>query len=236
MRHFRVEETHAGVPRRSQGDEAPIASIARSALVVAVLLAGVTGFVDTVSFDRFLGVFPANQSGNAVFLGMAIGGSGDHVGWQSGTAMAGFALGISAAEVVRRRVRATGLGARLGAVLLGGGEAFVAVVLTSAAMSMQTQVIRHLAGTAVAAIYQTGAIARMGEAVGRVVARAGRLREEREVVVLLFVLAAYAGDAAVGAAAPGAWRWSMALATGVVAALALVWTFVPRPFAGAERA
>jgi uncharacterized membrane protein YoaK (UPF0700 family) len=30
------------------------------ALAVAVLLAGTTGFVDAVAFERFLGVFPAN--------------------------------------------------------------------------------------------------------------------------------------------------------------------------------
>jgi len=58
------------------------------ALVVALLLAGITGFVDAVAYDRFLGVFPANQSGNAVFLGTSIGSGGNATGWQSGTSMA----------------------------------------------------------------------------------------------------------------------------------------------------
>jgi uncharacterized membrane protein YoaK (UPF0700 family) len=95
------------------------------------------------------------------------------------------------------------------------------------AMGVQTEVIRRVAGTAVATTYQTGAIARMGEAVSNVVSRTTRLREEREIVVLLVVLAAYVGGAAVGAAAPGEWRWSMLLAGAVVGVLALAWFLVP---------
>jgi uncharacterized membrane protein YoaK (UPF0700 family) len=117
--------------------------------------------------------------------------------------------------------------------LIGGGEGFVLIVLTSMAMGVQTEVIRHVAGTAVATTYQTGAIARMGEAISRVVSRTARLREEREVVVLLLVLAAYVGGAAVGAAAPGVWRWSMIVAATVTAALALVWFAAPTTIVGA---
>ncbi len=216
------------------------------ALFVAVLLAAITGFVDAVAFSRFLGVFPANQSGNAVFLGMAIGGSPVSSAWRPATAMVGFALGIVVGQLVRRRVRGPRLGAWLlvcelalfGAViaitgpidrvhLIGGGEGFVLIVLTSMAMGVQTEVIRHVAGTAVATTYQTGAIARMGEAISRVVSRAARLREEHEVVVLLLVLAAYVGGAAVGASAPGEWRWSMFLAAAVVGVLAVLWFVAP---------
>jgi uncharacterized membrane protein YoaK (UPF0700 family) len=218
-------------------------------LAVAVLLAGITGFVDAVAFERFLGVFPANQSGNAVFLGMAIGGSRVSTEWRPATAMVGFALGIVVGELLRRRVRGPRVGAWLlagelalflaviaiaGPIdrvhLIGGIKGFVLIVLTSMAMGVQTEVIRHVAGTAVATTYQTGAIARMGEAVSRVVSRTARLREEREVVVLLVVLAAYVGGAAVGAASPGEWSWSMALAAAVVAALALLWFVAPAGF------
>ena len=44
-------------------------------LAVPVALAVVAGFVDAVGFSRVFGVFPANQSGNVIFLGMALGGS-----------------------------------------------------------------------------------------------------------------------------------------------------------------
>ena len=225
------------------------------ALVVVVLLAAITGFVDAIAFGRFLGVFPANQSGNAVFLGMAIGGSPVSTAWRPATSMVGFALGIVVAQLVRRRVRGPQQTPRLGAWLLvcelalfvalivitgpidrvhvvGGGEGFVLIVLASMAMGVQTEVIRRVAGTAVATTYQTGAIARMGEAVSRVLSRTARLREEREVVVLLLVLAAYVGGAAVGAAAPGRWRWSMILVATVLAVLAVVWFVAPRRVVG----
>jgi uncharacterized membrane protein YoaK (UPF0700 family) len=219
------------------------------ALFVAVLLAAVTGYVDAVAFDRFLGVFPANQSGNAVFLGMAIGGSTASTVWRPATAMVGFALGIVVGQLVRRRVHQPRLGAWLLACefvllvvviaitgpiervhVIGGAQGFVLIVLTSMAMGVQTEVIRHVAGTAVATTYQTGAIARMGEAISRVVSRTARLREERAVGVLLLVLAAYVGGAAVGAMAPGEWRWSMILAAAVVAALAVLWFVAPVVF------
>jgi len=225
------------------------------ALVVALLLAGLTGFVDAVAFDRFLGVFPANQSGNAVFLGTSIGGSTTASGWQSGTSMAAFALGIVAAELVRRRVGGPRLGAWLlvtelvlvgvviaitgpidGVHIADGAEAFVLILLTSMAMGVQTLVIRRVAGTSVATTYQTGAIARMGESLTGVLTRAARWREQRELVVLLLVLASYVAGAAIGAAPPGRWRWSMVLAAGVVAAIALVWLVAPQRVLGPDDA
>jgi uncharacterized membrane protein YoaK (UPF0700 family) len=225
------------------------------ALVVAVLLAGLTGFVDAVAFDRFLGVFPANQSGNAVFLGTSIGGSANATGWQSGTSMAAFALGIVAAEVVRRRVHGPRLGAWLlvaelvllavviaitgpidGVHIVHGGEAFVLIVLTSMAMGVQTLVIRRVAGTSVATTYQTGAIARMGASVTAVLSRAERLRDQRELAVLLLVLGSYVAGAAVGAAAPGRSRWAMVFAAGVVAVIAVAWFVAPRRVPGPDDA
>ncbi len=216
------------------------------ALVVALLLAGLTGFVDAVAFDRFLGVFPANQSGNAVFLGTSIGG-GHATGWQSGTSMVAFGLGIFAAELLRHRLpRSARIGAWLlvfelallaavvaitgpidGVHIIGGAEGYLLVVLASMAMGVQTTVVRRVAGTSVATTYQTGAIARMGEAISRVASRTSRLREELELLVLVLVLVAYVGGAAVGAAPPGEWRWAMVLAAGVVAVIAVVWLIVP---------
>lgn len=222
------------------------------ALLVALVLAALTGFVDAVAFDRFLRVFPANQSGNAVFLGTAIGGSSVVGGWQSGTSMAGFALGIVAGELLRRRVRGPRVGAWLllfelalvvvtiaitgpidGVHILDGAESYVVIVLVSMAMGVQTTVIRHVAGTAVATTYQTGAIARMGQALTRVASREGRLREERGLGVLLAVLTTYIGGAALGAAAPGEWRWAMVLAAATLAIVALAWFVAPSVIMGA---
>jgi uncharacterized membrane protein YoaK (UPF0700 family) len=214
--------------------------------VIALLLAAITGFVDAVAYDRFLGVFPANQSGNAVFLGMAIGGSPTSTVWRPATSMVGFALGIVVGQSLRRRIRGPRLGAWLlvcelglflvvlailgpveGTQVVAGFEGFVLIVLASTAMGVQTEVIRHVAGTAVATTYQTGAIARMGETISRLFARGTRLRDERELSVLLLVLAAYVAGAALGAASPGRWRWSMALVAVVTGVLALVWFLAP---------
>jgi uncharacterized membrane protein YoaK (UPF0700 family) len=210
------------------------------ALVVALVLAALTGFVDAVAFERVLGVFPANQSGNAVFLGVAIGGDQGATGWLSGVAMAAFVVGVALGQLTRRRIRGPRVAAVLlacelvllgaaiavmgpveGVHLIGGAEGALLVVLLSAAMGVQTTVIRHVAGTAVATTYQTGAIDRMGEAVSRVVVRDGRLRDERGVAVLLLVLVAYVGGAAVGASPVGEWRWALALAAATVAVVAL---------------
>jgi uncharacterized membrane protein YoaK (UPF0700 family) len=250
-----TDTTGAHRPRAARGVSVRSAGVTRPghrqlwlwpALVVAVLLAAITGFVDAVAYNRFLGVFPANQSGNAVFLGMALGGSATRSAWRSATSMAGFALGIVVGQTLRRRIRGPRLGAWLlicelalfvvlmaitgpleGAHVIGGFEGFVLIVLASTAMGVQTEVIRHVAGTAVATTYQTGAIAHMGEAISRVLSRANRLREERELAVLLMVLGAYVGGAAIGAAAPGRWRWSIGLVAGVTGGLALLWFAAP---------
>jgi uncharacterized membrane protein YoaK (UPF0700 family) len=214
---------------------------------VALVLSALTGFVDAVSYDRFLGVFPANQSGNAVFLGTAIGGANHSTGWRSGTSIVAFALGVVVGEILRRRVHPPRTASALlgfelvllavvvavagpidSAQVIGGAEGYVLVVLTSMAMGVQTTVIRHVASTAVSTTYITGAIDRMGAAVSRVMARESRLRDERAVMVLLGVLVTYVGGAALGAAPPGEWEWSMALAAGVVAVVGVVWMLVPR--------
>jgi uncharacterized membrane protein YoaK (UPF0700 family) len=220
--------------------------LVRPALVVALLLAALTGFVDAVAYDRFLGIFPANQSGNAVFLGTAIGGTGQVTGWHPAVSMAAFALAIIVGELLRRRWRGARVGAAILAIelvllvlvvviagpiegvhLIGGAEGYALIVLTSAAMGMQTTVIRHVAGTAVSTTYVTGAIDHVGAAVSRVITREGRIRDERALVVLLLVLVAYVGGAAIGAAAPGEWPWAMALAAGVVAVVAVFCLVAP---------
>ena len=99
-------------------------------------------------------------------------------------------------------------------------------------MGVQTEVIRHVAGTAVATTYQTGAIARMGEAVSRVLSRDARLREERELAVLLARARGVRGRRGVGRGPPGDWRWSMALAAVVVGVTAAIWFVAPERVVG----
>ncbi len=145
------------------GDARPI-RLTAAALVVAMLLAAVAGFVDAVGFNRLFGVFPANQSGNVAFLGMAIGGDSPAAGWRCAVSIAGFALGTAAAFAFGRALTARRRGPTLltvevgllvvvslvvgpvGDGLDGGLTGAVLVVLGSVAMGVQTESIRRVAG------------------------------------------------------------------------------------------
>ncbi len=170
------------------------------AVGAAVILAVVTGYVDAVGFARLLGVFPANQSGNLVFLGIALGGDGSTPAWRSATAIVAFALGIALAFLVGSRIAGRRRGPALLAVelvLLGavmaisgplhgdhlrpGFEGWGLVVLIALAMGVQTEVIRHAAGVAVATTYETGALVRVGEAMTAPLRRGGEARYARRV-------------------------------------------------------
>ena len=153
-------------------------------LAVATLLAGVVGYVDAIVFDRLADVFPANQSGNAVLLGIGIGhGVGSEAGaprwrsWPSPSASRCDAVGATCAAPAT----GGGDGMRAGAARAVGRrragrlrprrsrrprDRRLLILATVCAMGMQTEVIRHVAGIAVATTYQTGALVRIAELVG----------------------------------------------------------------------
>ena len=206
------------------------------ALVVAVLLAGLTGFVDAIAFDRFLGVFVANQSGNAVFLGMAIGGSSVSTVWRPLTAMVGFALGIVLGQLVRQRVPRR----RLGAWLLACELALFVVVIVITGPIDRVHLIGGGEGVAADRAHEHGhGGADRGDPPRRRDRGGHHLPDRRDrpdgrggepraaaapcgcgrsasSPSSWRVLAAYVGGAALGAASPGTWRWSMVLAAAVV--------------------
>ena len=163
-----TEGDHPAAPRPTR--------LAAAALVVAGLLAAVAGFVDAVGFNRLFGVFPANQSGNVAFLGMAIGGDGPAAGWRCALSIAGFATGTAAGFLLGHRLGPRRRGPTLivvelvlllvvtvvagnvdGRGLSGGFTGVVLVALGSFAMGIQTEAIRRVAGVAVATTYQSGA-------------------------------------------------------------------------------
>jgi uncharacterized membrane protein YoaK (UPF0700 family) len=212
----------------------------RAPLVAAALLAAVAGYVDAIGFDRVFDVFPANQSGNAVLLGIGIGEGIGADAWRPAVAIVGFAIGIALAIRFGRR-----LPRRRPAILVGCEAVLLVpmtvvvlttahpaadlhdvasgalILVTSCAMGLQTEVIRRVAGVAVATTYQSGAIARIAELVGG--ADPGRDRSPTRAVglaVLVVVLVAYVGGAAGGAAA-GTWRGALVVPLGVLLALAV---------------
>jgi len=206
---------------------------------VAVDLAVVAGFVDAVGYLRVVAVFPANQSGNAVFLGLSIGGSSPAPGWAPPVAIAAFMVGAALARlwsvrVGRRRGAATLLGLEL-VLLMALAVVFVvhakskpfstsaaqAAALTAAALAMgvQTDVVRAVAGVAVSTTYQAGAIARIAEAFGTPAGKRELQSRRRLVVVLSSVLLAYIGGAALGASPLGEGRTALLIPVALVAGL-----------------
>ena len=229
-----------GLPDPAAGrDPSPV-----SLTVVAMALAVVAGFVDAVGFLHVVAVFPANQSGNVVFLGLSIAGASPAPGWGPPVAISAFMVGAavgrwSSLRVGPRRGAATVLGlellllAVLAVVLVAVGEnepftttaaQVAALAVAALAMGLQTDVIRTVAGVAVSTTYLTGAIARIGETIGTPPGSREHESERRLLVVLSVVLLAYLGGAALGASRLGDGRTGLLLPVALVAGLfAVAW-------------
>lgn len=220
-------------------------SVSRATAVGAassVTLGAVAGYVDAICFGHLFGVFPANQSGNAIFLGVAIGDGSTSQAWRPAAAMIGFALGVAGAVALGAATRAQ-LRARLlllieivmlaavavdvGSVtdvshLLDGARGGGLLIVASAAMGVQTEIIRSHAGVTLATTYQTGALTHIAEDVADA-ATGGRERKAgsaRAIVILSTVLVGYIAGAALGARLGS--TWGAALAVPVVALVALL--------------
>lgn len=189
-------------------------------LWLAVALAVVAGCVDAISFERVFDVFPANQSGNAVLLGIELGHGRAGAAWRPAVAIFAFGVGVAAAIVIGSRVRERirsellltieiVLLVPLLIVLIGdptpiahlhGLGAGTLLALTACAMGMQTEVIGRVAGVAVATTYQTGAITHIAESIAHRLAPGRRPPPVGPAVaVLLVVLVGYIAGAALGA-------------------------------------
>jgi uncharacterized membrane protein YoaK (UPF0700 family) len=234
--------------------EPPRTRLAAAALFVATVLAAVAGFVDAVGFNRLFGVFPANQSGNVAFLGMAIGGDSPAAGWRCVVSIAGFATGAAAGFALGHRLAPRRKGPTLivielvlllivtivagrvdGDNLSGGFTGVVLVSLGSFAMGIQTEAIRRVAGVGIATTYQSGAIARIGETTTRLFHRPNApARVVTTLPILAAVLVTYCGGAALGATEPGRWSRPLALPCGVLAVLVAAWWCIPRWFSAID--
>jgi uncharacterized membrane protein YoaK (UPF0700 family) len=210
-------------------------------LVLALVLALVAGCVDAICFERVFNVFPANQSGNAVVLGIALGHGHGGEAWRPALAIVSFTAGVAVAIALGSRIdtarRAVLLLALEVAMLLpltmvllddpgiasglGGLSSGVLLALTASAMGIQTEVIGRAAGVAVATTYQTGAITRIGESMARRFAPARMSPISGPgIAVLLVVLAAYVTGAALGAAL-GDSRFAMAVSVAILAVVGI---------------
>ncbi len=210
------------------------------ALVLPGILAVTAGFVDAVGFLRLFGVFAANQSGNLVLLGMAFASPVPPPAWVSATSIFGFTAGAAGgAWLVGRRpgphrarvllaielVLLIGLAAANATVadgdaLLGGAALGTWLLVAAVAMGIQTETIRRAAGVAIATTYETGAMARIGEALGPDPATRER-GGTTTIVVLGAMVVCYVLGAAIGAGPLGDGRAGLVLPCVAVAAVLL---------------
>jgi uncharacterized membrane protein YoaK (UPF0700 family) len=213
-------------------------------LSLAVALAAITGYVDAIGFTRLFGVFPANQSGNVVLFGIALGNGSAGDSWRPALAMAGFALGVVLAYRVGRRLpdrhrrwmllavetlALMALAVAAGDVLharapMGGADEVAALALAAIAMGLQTVALGRVSGVSVSTTYQTGAIVRLSESAADAVPGSTTARDARRaLVVLVIVVACYAAGAAIGALVSRHWSgalWLAAVAAAACCALA----------------
>ena len=219
-------------------------------LVAAAALAAVSGMVDAICFGHLFDVFPANQSGNVVFFGVAMGEGRTAGLWQPATAMLGFALGAGASAALRRTGSGTGRARELlaaeavllvvVAVAVGpvtevdrqlGGIGGAALLLALAvAMGVQTEVLQAHAGVAISTTYQTGALTRIAENLARAGDPDPQARR-RVVSVLSIVFATYVAGAAIGAFLVSRWGAVLVVPIVVLAVAALTqprWSDRPR--------
>lgn len=190
---------------------------------MAVLLAAVSGFVDAFIYLRVYRVFTANQSGNLVLAGMAVGQGN----WEDAivsalsiaTYICGAAIVIAAfdrdRESGRRRLRAalvTEVVVLVLLILVGtvfGRGRFVShavdlpvllmVATTGAAMGIQGVALRRVNGVSVLTTGGTGNVTSIGERLGRIGTVTADRSDELALGIIAAVVAAYVAGATGGA-------------------------------------
>ena len=207
-------------------------------VATAYVLTAIAGCVDAIAFTRVTGVFPANQSGNLILLGLVAGGTPGAPVARTAGAIAAFAIGVMVAARVSGRLgrgRNPGLLASelvllaLAALLCGalpvddvsatveGIRGTAALVALGLAMGVQTEIIRRVIGVGVSTTFETGALTRAAEQLGRPGAT-----DSRVVAVLALGVATYVGGAAAGASIAAHWARPLTVPLAALVALVLV--------------
>ena len=186
-------------------------------LALAVVLAGVAGFVDAHIYLHVAPVFVANMSGNLVHLGIFVGTGGWREAAGSLVALFAFLGGVIGATVHHdRQLRRMGavrpdvlLGVEAALILLlpvlleSTGNDYPVLIWAGLAMGVQATVLRRVGQIAVATTYGTGAIVRIGEKVALAVRGAERPTDHLRrvtIAILVLVLVSYVGGATLASA------------------------------------
>ena len=143
-----------------------------------VALALIAGYVDAIAFVNLFGVFPANQSGNAILVGVAIGELDSGKILPPITSITGFVVGVFLAvrlayripqrwqieillivQIVLLLITAIRLQFIPTSELpLSGTEGIFSLFAISGAMGVQTYAVRATAGIPISTTYQSGAL------------------------------------------------------------------------------
>ncbi|MBQ1039247.1 YoaK family protein [Micromonospora sp. C81] len=212
----------------------------RRPLLVLALTTGIAGFVDAFAFLRY-GAFVANQSGNAVLLG--IGLAGRHAAWpESAASLIAFAAGTGVVSQVRaarspwspslRGLACAVLTLALWAVLnvllhhgrQGGPPRIALAAAGGFAMGALATLFVRTAGITTHITYQSGTVAKIGERVGRWLAGPdnGRKRARQGTFLGLLALLCYATGGGIGTLAQQQPLWVPAWGTLALSALSFL--------------
>ncbi|MEU8209913.1 YoaK family protein [Micromonospora sp. NPDC049044] len=212
----------------------------RHPLLVLAVTTGIAGFVDAFAFLRY-GAFVANQSGNAVLLG--IGLAGRHAAWpESAASLVAFATGtgvVSQVRAARSRwspalrglgsaVLTLALWAVLNALLhhgrQGGWQRIALAAAGGLAMGALATLFVRTAGVTTAITYQSGTVDKIGERIGRWLAGpdTGRKRARQGAFLGLLALTCYAAGGGLGTIAQQRPLWVPAWGTLALAALSFL--------------
>ena len=121
---------------------------------LGVMMALIAGYVDAIGFTRLFDVFPANQSGNAVLLGVAIGDPSWNQGWRPGLSMVMFVVGVGLGFAIGGH-----LGASRRTPTLLAVEAVLLVVFAAVAGNVEGDVAvigGYIVGSAIGAAVVSG--------------------------------------------------------------------------------
>lgn len=195
-------------------------------VLILVVLAFVAGFVDAAVFQLVADVFVANQSGNVILFGMALGGRAGADFLSPALSLLCFVSGVAVTAAIQQRRHSRGavqradvaaalevlllVGLALAVLLLAGDgrpdswmHRAPIIALGAIAMGSQTLLLRDVHGVAVSTTYTSGDVAQIGETAGRqlvdpVAAQAPQ--RKATIRILSLGIAAYATGAVIAAA------------------------------------
>lgn len=185
----------------------------------------VSGFVDAFIYLRIFPVFTANQSGNLILAGIAIGQGHWAEASASAVSLAAYVVGAGIGVAAFDRALTGGRSRLLGALgaeivllgvlvtvawLLGSGNdvssqvdssVLLIIAVTALAMGLQGMALRKVRNVGVLTTGGTGNVTTIGERLGRLGTRERETSDELALDVIGWVVVLYVGGAVLGSLA-----------------------------------